>query len=46
MFVVSRPLLKMCFSLGVLKYACERDVIVLSVCVVMRGAVGTRAWDV
>ena len=41
MFVVMRPLLKnSVFSLGVLKYA------VFSVCIVSRGAVGARVWEV
>ena len=37
-----------CFSLGVLKYVCIGDVIdiVISVCVVRRGAVGARLWEV
>ena len=49
MFVVYRPLLKI---VGVLPssmlYVCIRGVmdVVFSVCIVMRGAVGTRVWEV
>ena len=36
------------FSLGVLKYVCVRGVmdVVFSVCIVRRGAVGARLWEV
>ena len=36
------------FSLGVLKYVCVRDVmdVVFSVCIVTRGTVGARVWEV
>ena len=36
------------FSLGVLKYVCVGDVmnVVLSVCIVRRGAVGACVWGV
>ena len=36
------------FSLGVLKYVCVGDVmdVVFSVCIVRRGAVGARVWEV
>ena len=36
------------FSLAVLKYVCVRGVmdVVFSVCIVTRGAVGARAWEV
>ena len=36
------------FSLGVLKYVCVRGVmdVVFSVCIVTRGAVGARGWEV
>ena len=35
-------------SLGVLKYVCVRGVkdVVFSVCIVTRGAVGARVWEV
>ena len=35
-------------SLGVLKYVCVNDVmdVVFSVCIVTRGAVGARVWEV
>ena len=38
----------MFFSLGVLKYVCVVDVmhVVFSVCIVRRGAVGARVWEV
>ena len=38
----------MFFSLGVLKYVCVRGVkdVVFSVCIVTRGAVGARVWEV
>ena len=48
MFVVWRPLLKIVFfSLGVLLYVCVRGVtdVVFSVCIVTRGAVGARVWE-
>ena len=36
------------FSLGVLLYVCVRGVmdVVFSVCIVTRGAVGARVWEV
>ena len=36
------------FSLGVLKYVCVGDVmdVVFYVCIVRRGAVGARVWEV
>ena len=36
------------FGLGVLKYVCVVDVmdVVFSVCIVRRGAVGARVWEV
>ena len=36
------------FSLGVLKYVCVRVVVdvVFSVCIVTRGALGARVWEV
>ena len=38
----------MAFSLGVLKYICVGDVmdVVFSVCIMRRGAVGARVWEV
>ena len=38
----------MFFSLGVLKYVCVRVMVdvVFSVCIVRRGAVGARVWEV
>ena len=35
------------FSLGVLRYVCVRDMmdVVFSVCIVRRGAVGARVWE-
>ena len=50
MFVVRRPLLKIVFSLIVLSmlFVCVRGEmdVVFSVCIVRRGAVGARVWDV
>ena len=53
LFDVYRPLLKIVgFSLGVLKYVvclcrgCDVIDVVFSVCIVMRGAVGARVWEV
>ena len=50
-FVVQRPLLKIVFfSLGVLQYSvCLRkgcDGCCVSVCIVTRGAIGARVWEV
>ena len=38
----------MFFCLGVLKYVCVVDVmgVVFSICIVRRGAVGARVWEV
>ena len=48
--IVCRPLLKFVFfySLGVLLYVCVRVLmdVVFSVCIVTRGAVGDRVWEV
>ena len=50
MFVVCLPLLKIVgvLSLEVLKYVCVRDVmdVVFSVCIVTRGVIGDRVWEV
>ena len=49
MFVVQRAFLKVvCFSIGELLYVCVGDVmdVVFSVCIVRRGAVGGRVWEV